>query len=297
MQSRSRQLIRIAFLSFGLSCAVVAASAETRAQLTANLIWKGDAPWFGGFSGAEVTQGGAQITLLTDKGKLVYAEMRREMGQLKRLQVTKVSPVRHPMGQPIGGQFADAEGIAIGPGGQTFLSFEQAQRVVRMDPKTQTTIRLPDHPDFDRMARNKQLEALAIHPNGTLFTLAERVPANRKTFPLYAFSNDTWRVSHQIPRRGPFLMVGADFDDRGQLYLLERAVSPLGFRSRIRRFDLNAPDLGETQLMISSPGRFDNLEALSVWRDPKGNIRLTLVSDDNFLRIQRTQIVEFTLTE
>ena len=93
------------------------------------------------------------------------------------------------------------------------------------------------------------------------------------------------------------MMVGADFDDKGQLYLLERAVSPLGFRSRIRRFDLNAPALGETQLMTSSPGRFDNLEALSVWRDPEGNTRLTLISDDNFLPIQRTQIVEYLLTE
>ena len=70
-------------------------------------------------------------------------------------------------------------------------------------------------------------------------------------------------------------MVGADFDDKGQLYLLERAVSPLGFRSRVRRFDLNAPDLGETQLMISGPGRFDNLEALSVWRDPEGCLLYT----------------------
>ena len=273
------------------------ASAEPQLQLTANLIWKRDAPWFGGFSGVEVTERGAQITLLTDKGTLVYAQMHREMGQLTQLKVTNTAPVRHAGGRPVGGLFADAEGIAIGPSGQTYLSFELIQRVVRIDPKTQITTRLPDHPDFDRMARNKQLEALAIHPNGTLFTLAERVPAQRKSFPLYAFSNGRWRVTHQIPRKGPFMMVGADFDDKGQLYLLERAVSPLGFRSRIRRFDLNAPDLGETQLMTSGPGRFDNLEALSVWRDPEGNTRLTLISDDNFLPIQRTQIVEYLLTE
>lgn len=297
MQSGFGQLILGAFLSVALICASVAASAETRVQLTANLIWKRDSPWFGGFSGAEVTNSGGQITLLTDKGKLIHAQMRRDMGQLKGLNVTKVAAIRHPRGQPVGGLFADAEGIAIGSTGETYLSFEHAQRVVQMDPETQITTRLPGHPDFDRMARNKQLEALAIHPDGTLYTLAERVPAHRKSFPLYAFSNDTWRVAYHIPRRGPFMMVGADFDDLGQLYLLERALSPLGFRSRIRRFDLDAPNLSETLLLLSGPGRFDNLEALSVWRDPKGNTRLTLVSDDNFRSIQRTQIVEYTVTE
>lgn len=266
-------------------------------RLTGNLIWAQDAPWFGGFSGAEVSQDGARITLLTDKGTLVYADMHRDNGQLQALNVTKVAPVRHSGGQAVRGHFADAEGIAVGPQGQTYLSFEHAQRVVEIDPETQITTRLPDHPDFYRMARNKQLEALAVHPDGTLFTLPERVPGQRKGFPLYAFHKGAWRVTHQIPRRGPFMMVGADFDDKGLLYLLERALSPLGFRSRIRRFDLSAPDLGETLLLTSGPGQFDNLEALSVWRDVSGNTRLTLVSDDNFRSIQRTQIVEYTLTE
>lgn len=271
--------------------------AEPSAKLTTNLIWKRDAPWFGGFSGAEVTENGAEITLITDKGMLVRARMLREKGLLLGLNVREVAPIRHPDGQPAGGQFADAEGIAIGRDGATYLSFEHAQRIVRLDLKTQTTTRLPDHPDFARMARNKELEALAIHPNGTLFTLAERVPAQRRSFPLYAFSNGSWHVAHQIPRRGPFMMVGADFDEKGRLYLLERTLSPLGFRSRIRRFDLNTPQLDEIRLMASGPGQFDNLEALSVWHDAKGHIRLTLISDDNFKSIQRTQIIEYTLTE
>jgi hypothetical protein len=266
-------------------------------RLTSNLTWKSDAPWFGGFSGMEVSGNGAQVTLLTDKGTLVEAQMVREGDVLTELKVRRIDRVRHIDGRPVRHQFADAEGIAIGPDGKTYLSFENAQRVVQLDPKTQITTRLPDHPDFKRMARNKQLEALAIHPNGTLYTLAEWMPEHRKSFPLYAFSNGRWRVPHQIPRRGPFMMVGADFDDNGILYLLERALSPLGFRSRIRRFDLRAPDLGETEVMVSGPGRFDNLEALSVWRDPEGKTRLTLISDDNFLSIQRTQIVEYVLTE
>jgi len=50
-------------------------------------------------------------------------------------------------------------------------------------------------------------------------------------------------------------------------------------------------------LLVSRLGEFDNLEGMSLWRDADGDIRVTLVSDDNFLPVQRTEIVEFVLRE
>jgi len=138
---------------------------------------------------------------------------------------------------------------------------------------------------------------LAIHPDGTLYTLPEVSKAKGAPFPLFALKKDQWQITHTLPRRGPFMAVGADFDTNGRLYLLERAVSPLGFRSRIRRFDLSTPDLGEITLLQSPPARFDNMEAISVWTNAAGKTQLTLISDDNFLSIQQTQIVEFEVTE
>lgn len=44
--------------------------------------------------------------------------------------------------------------------------------------------------------------------------------------------------------------------------------------------------------MQSELGRHDNLEGLSVWRDAQG-LRLTMVSDDNFMFFQRTEFVEY----
>lgn len=41
---------------------------------------------------------------------------------------------------------------------------------------------------------------------------------------------------------------------------------------------------------------FDNLEGWSVWEDGDGRLRFTMISDDNNLDIQQTQIVEFRLT-
>ena len=48
-------------------------------------------------------------------------------------------------------------------------------------------------------------------------------------------------------------------------------------------------------MLTTYPGQFDNLEAISLWHDRSGATRITMISDDNFLRIQRTQIVEYIL--
>ena len=247
--------------------------------------------------GGRVNANGSRITLLTDKSTFVVAQMIRDHGTLTGLQVQRHIPLKHADESNFKDADADSEGLAIGRDGAIYLSFERVTRVVRLSPETGATRVLPLHPDFATYGLNKGLEALAIHPNGTLYTLPERSASRRTAFPLFAFAAGRWRVAYNIPRRGPFLTVGADFDSAGRLYLLERAVSPLGFRSRIRRFDLDAADLGETTLLTTGPGRFDNLEALSVWQDRAGTRHLTLISDDNFLSIQRTQIVEFTLTE
>jgi len=77
----------------------------------------------------------------------------------------------------------------------------------------------------------------------------------------------------------------------GQFYLLERDFTGLGFRTRIRQFD--ADFTNETVLLETGNARHDNLEGISAWRDDSGSIRLTLVSDDNFLFLQRTEIVEY----
>ena len=37
------------------------------------------------------------------------------------------------------------------------------------------------------------------------------------------------------------------------------------------------------------------MEGISVWRDPHGRIRVTLISDDNFFPLQRTMFAEYLL--
>ena len=55
----------------------------------------------------------------------------------------------------------------------------------------------------------------------------------------------------------------------------------------------------EGAILISADMGFqiDNMEGMSVHRSPSGETVLTLVSDDNFSRIQRTLLLQFTLAE
>ena len=50
----------------------------------------------------------------------------------------------------------------------------------------------------------------------------------------------------------------------------------------------------EEILLTTRPLQYDNLEGISVWDDGQG-IRLTMISDDNFLIVQRTELVEYRL--
>lgn len=265
-------------------------------RLASNFIWSRGAPWFGGFSGLEIDKDGSLITLITDRSHLVRARLLRQNNAISAIQFIGAAKMKYRNGSPLKGSGGDSEGLAISSAGQAYVSFEHTHRVTHLDLQTGVTHRLPTPSAFSAFPSNSGLEALAVHPNGTLYTLPEESQARNAPFPLFSYDGAQWQLAHNIPRRGPFLPVGADFDNAGLLYLLERAVSPLGFRSRIRRFDLTAPDLNETTLLTSYPGQFDNLEALSLWQDPAGATRLIMISDDNFFRIQRTQIVEYVLS-
>ena len=298
MQIRSRQLkITRLLIAVAFACAASIAPADPMLRLLSNLTWSQSALWFGGFSGAEVNADGTRITLITDKGSLVSGAMTRNKTTLTSIQILRQTTLKYANGNDLKDLHTDAEGLALDATGSAFVSFEHDHRVTRLDIKTGRTIRYSSPLGFAQFEPNSGLEALAVHPDGTLYTLPERSGARRSPFPVYTFTDNQWNIAAHIPRRGPFLPVGADFDDTGLLYLLERAVTPLGFRTRIRRFDPAASDWGEVTLLTTSPSRFDNLETISVWRDATGQIILTLVSDDNFLPIQRTQIVEFAVTQ
>ena len=238
-----------------------------------------DLPTFGGISAIEMQNPGIRAMVLSDRGAAFTITLDRTA------QSYVIAAVQQP--QP----HRDSEGLAQSDK-HMFFSYEGPAEVWRAD-KT----RLPRHPDFAAYPPNGSLEALAAAPDGTLYALPEQSGGRRQPFPIYRFFQDGWQIIGRLPQRGPFLPAGADIGPQGRLYILERAFSLLGFRSRVRRIDLENPDAEAETLLTTGPGVHDNLEGLAVWRSRSGATCLTFVSDNNFLPIQRTEWVEYALTE
>src|SRR6056297_3498138 len=78
----AEELIRLRWLLLVWSLwAAPVALAEPVLRLLTDADWSLDQPWFGGFSGIEVTDQGDAATLITDKGMLVQVTFHRNDGR------------------------------------------------------------------------------------------------------------------------------------------------------------------------------------------------------------------------
>lgn len=278
-----------------LISAVMAVGDERVLQLDSEFFWQDSANWFGGLSGVELSSDGGMMTVVTDRGRALQAIVHREAGSITSVEIVHSVAIRDAAGTILRKPFTDAEGLAVDAQGQYYVSFEGQHRIAQLDVVNGVTTPYASLAKSEFLGENSGLEALAIGPDGTVFAIPEDTDGDH--FPLYAFKDGARVVTAQLPKHRPFVPVGADFDGQGRLYLLERTVTPLGFRTQIRRFDLDTPVPQEITLLKSLPSRFDNLEGITVWRDGSGQTHLTLVSDDNFLPFQSTQIIEFSVTD
>lgn len=293
---RFRTFVAIVLLGFA---AVGPAGAGPRpaAELVGSYTWSTGEPLFGGFSGLEVAPDGETFVTISDRGAIVEGRFRREDGIITGVDTDPVLPLKDTEGIAVGRFWNDAEGLAMRDDGRLFVSFEGEHRVWTYRDATSAAAWLPRHKDFEGLQNNSALEALAIGPDGALYTLPERSGRKVLPFPVYRYANETWTQPFSIPRSGEFLPVGADFAPDGRLYLLERQLSSIfGFRSRVRSFRVGADGVsGERTELETDTGTHDNLEGIAAWRDEAGYIRLTMISDDNFRPFQVTELVEYRL--
>lgn len=287
--------MRPLFWALCLCTIATAGLAEPKLRLSGIFDWDVRAPWFGGWSGIEISEDGSEMLAISDRGYLIAARLVREHGDLKDVTIVRSARMRASGVTITNDKTFDAEGLAVDASGQAYVAFEFKHRIARIDRKS-GALRPGASIPFD-LKLNGGVEALAVDADGTLYGLPEKKPAEGQPLDVYRFRDGKWDVAAHLPHHQPFLPVGADFDDSGRLWLLERAVTLLGFRNRIRLITLDGTDLSEITLITTLPGQFDNLEGLSVWRDPDGKLRVTAISDDNFLRVQRTQIVDFVVEE
>ncbi|MEM6371992.1 MAG: esterase-like activity of phytase family protein [Pseudomonadota bacterium] len=235
-----------------------------------------------GISAIEVANGGKSALVLSDRGTGHRFKILRDGATGAIVDVTNFGLPRPRR---------DTEGLAV-LDDMTFVSFESPALIGTLEGRI-----LPVPPGFAALPSNRALEALAISQDGALFTVPENPRNKGGPFPIYRYKDDAWTIVAYLRRSDGFHPTGADFGPDGLLYILERSFSVLGFRSRIRRIDLNAPGPVIRTLLKTSLGTHDNLEGISVWQSDSGATCLSLVSDDNFLSIQVSELVEYALTE
>jgi hypothetical protein len=266
---------------------------------------------FGGISAIRVAADGARFLSVTDKGRWLRGRIVYDGTRPVGIADAEMAPVLGTDGKRLAAQgWYDTESLAL-DGGTAFLGLERVNRIVRLDyAKGGLLARaepIATPPGIATLPNNKGLECLDFVPKnmplaGTLIAISERgldEAGNLKGFLIGGEDPGEFTVR----RIGEFDISDCAVTPAGDLFLLERSFSRLaGVGMRIRRVPLAAIKPGA---LIDGPAlieadmnyQIDNMEGLSVNRAPDGSLVLTLISDDNFSMIQRTLLLQFTLTE
>ncbi len=262
--------------------------------------WPSDDPLLGGLSAIELSSDGQDVTMLSDSGAVSQGVIARDAeGRIAAVTLAPFWLLHGKTEAPLQPTRNDSEGLAIGPDGTAYISFEGVARVLRYGSLTGPAENLPVHDDFNWMQENSALEALAMDDQGRLYTMPERSGGKRRPFAIYRFENGDWAKVFSLPRTDDFLPVGADFGPDGRLYILMRQFHGLaGFASKLIRVIVGENTIGPPEVMFESPiGFHDNLEGVAIWRDVAGHLRATMVADNNYLPFLSSGLVEYQLPD
>ncbi len=260
-------------------------------------VLKGDRPEFGGLSGLLIR--GGKLFAVSDRGWWLGADISDIAGE-PVLTNARMAPILDPQGRAYDKSGGDAEGLAWDVTAEGVdrlaISFERDHRIMRLG--ADGTVSDPIAPEiFDRLHRNRGIEALAQLPGGGLIALAEGRDGDFA--PVFVLRPDGGIVEAGLHMTWLHSVTGADLGPDGKLYLLLREYSALfGISIRVMRYSLAGdgvpvPESAETLAAYEAASGIDNMEGIALEARPDGPTRLWLISDDNFRGTQRTVLVAF----
>jgi hypothetical protein len=276
------------------------------------LVLTSSSPDFGGLSSIRLDPSGEHFTAISDKanwitGRILYRN-RAPVG----LADVRIAPMLNVDGRTVvaARRWYDSEALAF-DGATAYVAFERVHQIMRFDfgagrvLSRGQPIAVP--PAMRTMPANRGIETLLVAPKaspvaGALIAFAERAldaSGNHLGFIIGGPSPGQFTLA----RSGDYDVTDAALLPGGDIVVLERKFSILsGVGTRIRRIALKSVKPGAhldgPVLLEADMGyEIDNFEGIDAHRDASGEIVLTLVSDDNFSRIQRTLLLQFTLWE
>jgi hypothetical protein len=272
-----------------------------RLRLEAGFVLSSSDLRFGGLSGLLISADGRELLAVSDRGLLWTATLRHDAdGRLRGLGDWGVIDLA-TIGEAPRDAGGDAEALAPDGARGLVIAYEGVHRLLRLDldDLSAPPVALPLPSGL--APSNRGIEALADLPEGNLLALAEGIRDA-------AGELAAWRIGPAgiarlayVPVDG-FVPTGADrLDDR--IYVVERRFSLLGgFASRVVVLPVDAVQPGArlrgAELARLGPTTIsENFEGIAARRGPDGRTLLYLVSDDNFLALQQTLLLQFALIE
>lgn len=266
------------------------------------LVLTDDRPGFGGFSGLEVSPDGRRLWALSDQGRLLTGRLRYDPGgRLIGLRDSRLTPLVDVDGRPVSGARRDAEGLARRPDGSFLVSHEWRHRVMLYpgDPARTAPVPLATPPETTRLADNMGVEAVAVLRDGRTLLLGETgLRGEIGAFPGWIDGPGGWQRLVYLAARG-YRPTGAATLPDGDVVVIERRDPMLILTGgRVVLLPQSAVQggrgIGGIELgRLVPPALNANYEGIAAWRDGSGRTRLLVISDNNFLSVQRTLLLQF----
>jgi hypothetical protein len=274
---------------------------------------KSDKSAFGGWSDLAVSADGGEILAISDEAHWLRAALTYDdNGDLAGVGQAQIAPMLNMQGLPMKGKEGDAEGMTLERAGDVHgtvaVSFERDVRIWRYDLShglAAKPVNVPIGNWVKPLHDNEQLEAITLLKPDTLLAFAETkvnagddLLAAMESYPNSAAPPAT-RMLAVVPH-DPFAITGAANAPDGGIFLLERRFSFLGGIGMELRH-IGPPDIHEGARMNGEvlatlnfqDANIDNMEGIAVRRGPKGETFLYILSDDNYLPLQRTLLLMF----
>jgi hypothetical protein len=252
-----------------------------------------DEPRFGAISAMHVEDG--QVIALSDAGTLFRFPLPRAAG----VQPLHIIPLRYLPGASKRGR--DTESLVV-RGDEFWIGYEWLNAIKRFGPDLRE--RSSARPAAMRRWRaNSGAEAMVRLPDGRFLVFAEGRDNDDPFSPLLLFDGDparpgTHASALRYRRPSGFRVTDAALLPDGRLMILHRRFSLReGFAANLAVAELGRLRPGTTlagrEVAALGPGLVgENLEALRVTSEG-GRIIVRLASDDNFMPILRTVLLEF----
>lgn len=257
-------------------------------------------PGFGGLSGLSVSSDGRTLHAVSDQGVYFTARLTHDAGErLTAIDSWSAGPLLP------GGAYGDAEAITPDKDGAWLISFEGRHRIMKFasangKPGAAPGKDVPLPADLADAPFNGGLESITLLRDGTLMALTEQYENPDGSVKGWFIRADSAAPFSYRTLDG-FSPTDLATLPGGDVLVLERKFSIMNMKAKIRR--LAGAELepgrtlaGEEIADIAHPLTVDNFEGLAARSGANGSTLLYIVSDDNFLPIQRTLLLQFRLS-